>query len=110
MKPAAAKLAVELDKVALSDPLFPVVANVTGTLLTKAADIKESLVKQAASPVKWEDCVGAMKEFGADTFVEAGPGKTLCGFNKRIDRSLKSLNVEDVESLQKTLDYFKEVR
>ena len=110
MKPAAAKLAVELDKVTLSDAAFPVVANVTGTLLTKAADIKDSLVKQAASPVKWEDCVAAMKDFGADTFVEAGPGKTLCGFNKRIDRSLKSLNVEDVESLQKTLDYFKEVR
>ena len=110
MKPAAAKLAVELDKVTLSDAAFPVVANVTGTLLTKAADIKDSLVKQAASPVKWEDCVAAMKDFGADTFVEAGPGKTLCGFNKRIDRSLKSLNVEDVESLQITLDYFKEVR
>ena len=110
MKPAAAKLAVELDKVTISDPAFPVVANVTGTLLTKAADIKESLVKQAASPVKWEDCVAAMKEFGADTFVEAGPGKTLCGFNKRIDRSLTSMNVEDIESLQKTLDYFKEVR
>ena len=110
MKPAAAKLAVELDKVEIRDAKIPVVANVTGTIVTKAAEIKDSLVKQAASPVKWEDCVAAMKEFGADTFVEAGPGKTLCGFNKRIDRSLKSLNVEDVESLQKTLDYFKEVR
>ena len=110
MKPAAAKLAVELDKVEIRDAKIPVVANVTGTIVTKAAEIKDSLVKQAANPVKWEDCVAAMKEFGADTFVEAGPGKTLCGFNKRIDRSLKSLNVEDVESLQKTLDYFKEVR
>ena len=50
-----------------------------------------------------------MRDFGADTFVEAGPGKTLCGFNKRIDRSLKSLNVEDLTTLGKTLDYFKEV-
>ena len=110
MEPAAAKLAVELDKVEIRDAAFPVVANVTGGIVTKAAEIKENLVKQAASPVKWEDCVATMKEFGADTFVEAGPGKTLCGFNKRIDRSLKSLNVENVDSLQKTLDYFKEVR
>ena len=50
------------------------------------------------------------RPFGADTFVEAGPGKTLCGFNKRIDRSLKSMNVENLETLEKTLDYFKEVR
>ena len=47
---------------------------------------------------------------GADTFVEAGPGKTLCGFNKRIDRSLKSMNVENIETLEKTLDYLREVR
>ena len=40
----------------------------------------------------------------------AGPGKTLCGFNKRMDRSLKNLNVENIASLEKTLDYFKEVR
>ena len=110
MEPAAKKLAVELDKVEICDAKIPVVANVTGTIVTKAAEIKDSLVKQAANPVKWEDCVAAMKEFGADTFVEAGPGKTLCGFNKRIDRSLTSMNVEDIESLQKTLDYFKEVR
>ena len=51
-----------------------------------------------------------MSAFGADTFVEAGPGKTLCGFNRRIDKSLKSMNVENLETLQKTLDYFKEVR
>jgi len=110
MKPAADKLAVELDKVTIADAVIPVVANVTGTILTKASEIKASLVAQAASPVKWEDCVAAMKEFGADTYVEVGPGKVLNGFNKRIDKSLQNLNVENLESLQKTLDYFKEVR
>ena len=73
-------------------------------------EIKENLVKQADNPVKWIDCVKTMQEFGADTFVEAGPGKTLCGFNRRIDKAIQSLNVENMESLQKTLDYFKEVR
>lgn len=110
MKPAAEKLAVELDKITLSDARIPVVANVNAQVLTKAEDIKASLVAQAASPVLWEDCVAKMKEFGADVLLEAGPGKTLCGFNRRIDKSIKSLNVEDVESLEKSLDYFKEVR
>lgn len=110
MKPAAEKLAVELDKVTLSDAKIPVVANVNAQVLTKAEDIKASLVAQAASPVLWEDCVAKIKEFGADVLLEAGPGKTLCGFNRRIDKSIKSLNVEDVESLEKSLDYFKEVR
>lgn len=110
MKPAAEKLAAELDKVEIRDAKIPVVSNFTGKLETKADEIKANLVAQADNPVKWIDCVNMMKEFGADTFVEAGPGKTLCGFNRRIDRSLKSVNVENLETLQKTLDYFKEVR
>ena len=109
MKPAAEKLAVELDKVTISDAKIPVVANVSAEILTKAEDIKASLVAQAASPVLWEDCVARMKEFGADVLLEAGPGKTLCGFNRRIDKTITSLNVEDVASLEKSLDYFKEV-
>lgn len=110
MKPAAEKLAAELDKVAIHDAAFPVVSNFTGELETKAEEIKATLVAQADHPVRWIACVKTMQAFGADTFVEAGPGKTLCGFNRRIDRSLKSLNVENLESLQKTLDYLKEVR
>lgn len=103
MKPAAEKLAAELDKVELHDAKVPVVANVNGKLETKADEIKKALVAQAASPVLWEDCVAEMLKFGADTLVEAGPGKTLCGFNRRIDKSIKSLNVEDLASLEKTV-------
>lgn len=110
MKPAAEKLAAELDKVAIHDAAFPVVSNFTGELETKAEEIKANLVAQADHPVRWIACVKTMQAFGADTFVEAGPGKTLCGFNRRIDRSIRSLNVENLESLQKTLDYLKEVR
>lgn len=110
MKPAAEKLAAELAKVAIHDAAFPVVSNFTGELETKAEEIKANLVAQADHPVRWIACVKTMQAFGADTFVEAGPGKTLCGFNRRIDRSIKSLNVENLESLQKTLDYLKEVR
>ena len=110
MQPAAVKLAAELDKVEIRDAKIPVVSNYTGELETKAEEIKANLVAQADHPVKWIACVKAMQAFGADTFVEAGPGKTLCGFNKRIDRSLKSMNVENIETLEKTLDYLREVR
>lgn len=106
MAPAAKKLAAELDKVNFRDAEFPIAANVNGELETKAEDIKKNLIIQADHPVKWIACINTMKEFGADTFVEAGPGKTLCGFNKRIDRKVISLNVEDIDSLQKTMDHF----
>ena len=110
MEPAAKKLAAELDKVEIRDARFPVASNYTGRLETKKEEIKENLVLQAAHPVLWEDCVAAMRAFGAEAFVEAGPGKTLCGFNKRIDRKIKNMNVEDAASLEKTLDTWKEVR
>ncbi|MBR2216171.1 MAG: ACP S-malonyltransferase [Selenomonadaceae bacterium] len=110
MEPAAKKLAAELDKVTIRDAKFPVVANVNGQAETEAREIKKNLVEQAASPVKWIACVKTMMDMGADTYVEAGPGKTLAGFNKRIDRKLTSLNVENGDTLQKTLDYLREVR
>ena len=79
-------------------------------LWTHITEDQTNLVAQADHPVQWIQCVRTMQDFGADTFVEAGPGKTLCGFNKRIDRSLKSMNVENIETLEKTLDYLREVR
>ncbi|QNH54158.1 ACP S-malonyltransferase [Selenomonas timonae] len=107
MEPAAKKLAAELEKVTLHDAAFPVVSNYTGGLQQTAEEIKANLVAQADHPVRWIACVNTMRDFGADTYVECGPGKTLAGFNKRIDKTLKSLNVENVESLQKTLDTLK---
>lgn len=109
MKPAAEKLAAELDKVQIKDAAFPVVANVNGQVQQRAAEIKTNLIAQADSPVKWIDCVRTMAASGAKVFVEAGPGKTLGGFNKRIDKQLINLNAENMQSLQKTLDYLGEV-
>ena len=109
MRPAAEKLAIELEKLTLSDAAFPVVANVDGKRETGAAAIKKTLVAQADSPVKWIDCVQTMIDFGADVFLEAGPGKTLIGFNRRIDKKLTNLGADDVQTLQKSLDYLREV-
>lgn len=110
MKPAAAKLAEELDKVAVHNAQIPVVANINGKIEQNSEDIKQSLIKQAASPVLWIDCMQQMLAFGATAFVEAGPGKVLTGFTKKIAKGISTLNVEDCDSLEKTLDYFQEVR
>lgn len=110
MKPAAEKLASELNKIAVRNAVIPVVSNVSGKMITESSAIKESLIIQAASPVKWEDCIAEICNFGARLFVEAGPGKVLNGFNKKINKEITNFNVENNESLEKTLDYFKEVR
>lgn len=61
------------------------------------------MVKQVMSPVYWEDSVQKMIELGVDTFIEVGPGKTLSSFIKKIDRSVNTMNVENVKSFEKTL-------
>ena len=102
MEPAAVLLKEELDKIQVNDAQIPVVANVTGKILTNASDIKESLVTQAANPVLWEDCVAEMVNFGVTRFVEVGPGKVLTGFTKKINKEMELANVEDIPSLEKT--------
>lgn len=104
MKPAAIKLSAELDKISISNAKFPVAANFNGNLQNFADEIKSNLVAQADNPVKWIDCVNSMKNFGAEIFVECGPGKTLSNFNKRIDKKIKNFNAENCDSLKKTLD------
>jgi [acyl-carrier-protein] S-malonyltransferase len=110
LQPAAEKLAIELGKVEFHEPVIPVVANVTGKASTNKDGIKQLLVRQAANPVLGEDCVATVAKFGTTVSVEVGPGKVLTGFTKKIAPEIATLNVEDMESLQKTLDYFKEVR
>ena len=110
MKPAAERLKEVLDKIEFRDAKFPVFANVTAEPVVKAEEIRALLVKQAASPVKWEMSMHRMIKDGFDTFVEVGPGKVLTGFTRKIDRAMNALNVEDMASLEKTLASFKEVR
>ena len=109
MESAAEKLAAELDKVSIKDAKFPIAANVDGKLEQDSATIKRNLISQTAHPVKWIACVKTMRDFGVDTFIEVGPGKTLCGFNRRIDRNLSSCNVENIESLNQTLEQLKKL-
>jgi [acyl-carrier-protein] S-malonyltransferase len=103
MQPAQEALARVLAGITLNDPKIPVAANVTGRLVTAADVVRDALIRQVTGAVRWVDCVQALKAAGADLFIEAGPGKVLCGLLKQIDPELKSLNVEDAASLEKTL-------
>lgn len=101
LKDAGDKLIEVLKDVVVSDPQVPYVANVTGSYVTQASDIKELLSKQAYSSVRWQQSVEAMIKDGVDTFIEMGPGRTLSGFVKKIDRKLKVINIEKPADLDK---------
>ena len=103
MQPAQEEVERVLAGLTLSDPRIPVAANVTGSIVTTAAAARDALIHQVTGAVRWVDCMNALKQAGADLFIEVGPGKVLCGLLKQIDPALKSLNVEDAASLEKTL-------
>lgn len=104
LKPAGEKLAAELERITLNDIQIPVVVNVTAQCVTDKNQVKETLINQVSNSVLWENCVKTMVEQGVDTFVEIGPGKVLSGFVKKINKEAKVLNVENVESLNATLE------
>jgi [acyl-carrier-protein] S-malonyltransferase len=103
MQPAQEEVARVLAELKLSDPLVPVAANVSGALVTTAEAARDALIRQVTGAVRWVDCVRALANAGATTFVEVGPGKVLTGLMKQIDPGQKALNVEDGASLEKTL-------
>lgn len=104
LKPASVKLEEELRNIELNDIRVPILSNVNATFINSKEEVKPLLIKQAMSPVLWEDIILKMIESGVDTFIEIGPGRTLSGFVKKIDRKAVILNVEDVKSLNKTLE------
>lgn len=100
---AGEKLGEALAEVKLHEFTVPYVTNVTAQYVTETSEVKELLVKQVSSPVRWQQCVERMLADGVDTFIEIGPGKTLAGFMRKIDRKAKVLNVEKVEDLEKAV-------
>ena len=98
---AGEKLAKELEHVEIHDIQIPYIANVTADYVTDKADVKPLLEKQVSSSVKWQQTVERMIADGVDTFIEIGPGKTLSGFMRKINKEMKVYNVEKVEDLEK---------
>ena len=101
---AGKKLAEVLKTVTVQAPVTPYVTNVTAEYVTEEEAIKELLAKQVASSVLWQQSVERMIADGVDTFVEIGPGKTLTGFLRKIDCSVKGFSIEKPEDLEKVLE------
>ncbi len=102
MTDAATKLAVELDKVTFSEPAIAVVNNVDVAKEITSEAIKSALVKQLYSPVRWSETISQLSTDGIEKVVEVGPGKVLQGLNKRINKSIKSVSFNTLDSLQQT--------
>lgn len=109
LEPAGEQLREALKDIEVHPMTVPVVSNVTGKVIPSEDQVKELLVQQVSKSVLWEDCIRTMAEAGVDTFVEIGPGKVLGGFVKKIDKELRTFNVEDKASLDKTLGALKGV-
>ena len=110
MQPAAEKLAQVLHTIEIKEARIPVIANVHAQPVHTSAEIRESLVEQAAHPVLWEDSMHVLLTKGVDTMVEVGPGTVLSGFMKKIESGVHLEHVENVSSLEATLAYFEEAQ
>ncbi|MDA0146352.1 ACP S-malonyltransferase [Vibrio sp. RW] len=100
MKPAADKLAVALEALEFNAPALPVINNVDVIAETDPAKIKDALVRQLYSPVRWTEGVQAMNEQGVEKLLELGPGKVLTGLTKRIVKTMTAAAVNDTASLE----------
>ncbi len=107
MQPAALALKAYLETVNMRTPAFAVINNVDVSLQTEPATIKDALVRQAASPVRWVETINRMAAMGVTHVVECGPGKVLAGLTKRINPNLQGFALADRASLEQTLSAVK---
>jgi [acyl-carrier-protein] S-malonyltransferase len=108
MKPAANQLNEVLAELDFKDATTPIIANVTANSVKKQDEIKDLLVKQLYSPVRWEESVKTMIDNGVTTFIEIGPGKVLSGLVKKINRSANVFSISDLGSMALTVEKLKE--
>lgn len=103
LKGAGEKLAGVLVDVELKEFSMPYVTNVTADYVTDISEIKELLGRQVYSSVRWQQSVERMIADGVDTFIEIGPGRTLTGFLKKINKNVTGLHIEKVEELEEVV-------
>ncbi|KJS81227.1 MAG: hypothetical protein JM58_17455 [Peptococcaceae bacterium BICA1-8] len=103
LKQTGIRLQAAIDTIEIKDTTIPLIANISATAVTASEGIKEGLIKQVSGSVKWEQSVREMINKGVTTFVEIGAGKVLTGLIKKIDKNVKTFNIEDSLSLQDTL-------
>lgn len=100
MKPAAEKLAADLEALAFNAPKSSLINNVDVAMETDASSIKDALVRQLYSPVRWTETIQELAKLGITQTYEFGPGKVLSGLVKRIDRSISCASVNDAASIE----------
>lgn len=103
MEDAGRRFEDALKEIEIKDARVPFVNNVEARFVSNADEIRKSLVRQLSQSVLWEDCIKTISLSGISTFMEVGPGKVLSGLIKRIDSSARIFNVENMESLNKTV-------
>jgi [acyl-carrier-protein] S-malonyltransferase len=103
MRPAGEKLQGYLEKVALAAPAMPLINNVDVGVVDEPAKIRDALVRQAASPVRWVETIRRMRDMGVTHVMECGPGKVLAGMTRRIDAEMQSFALADRTSLELAL-------
>ncbi|MCY4059937.1 MAG: ACP S-malonyltransferase [Gammaproteobacteria bacterium] len=104
MAPASEPLAELLSNADIRDPVIPVVQNYSAVAATDRATIRDNLLRQLVSPVRWSASVGTMSRAGTDVFVECGPGSVLAGLARRIDRSLAVHGIGTLDGLESALE------
>jgi [acyl-carrier-protein] S-malonyltransferase len=103
MKDAAVQLAKALESIVFNTPKIMVVNNVDVSIESSGDVIKEALIKQLYSPVRWSETISKLSNDGIEHVIEIGPGKVLQGLNKRIDKTLKSVSINNEASLEQAL-------
>ncbi|MBP1968136.1 [acyl-carrier-protein] S-malonyltransferase [Virgibacillus natechei] len=108
MKSANNDFASYLNSVDIKTASIPVYANVSATPVTESDEIKDLLIKQLYSPVRFEESIRYMIDRGVDAFVEVGNGKVLSGLVKKIDRSIPTFAVQDIDSMNDFISWYRE--
>lgn len=104
LKGAGEQLKEALDEVSINEIKVPYIANVNADYVKNSDEVKDLLIKQVSSSVRWTQTMELMIADGIDEFVEIGPGRTLTGFIKKMDRSLKTVNIDTLEDFEKYIE------
>ncbi|WP_062231704.1 ACP S-malonyltransferase [Fictibacillus sp. FJAT-27399] len=107
MEPAAEKMQDVLGSITIQDAEIPVLANVSAKPVTDAGEIKEKLVLQIYSPVRWEETINELMALGVDTFIEIGPGKVLSGLVKKVNRRANVIAISDEATINAAAEKLK---
>ncbi|MFE8071546.1 ACP S-malonyltransferase [Marinobacteraceae bacterium S3BR75-40.1] len=104
MRDAAEELRKELEGMSFNDAVIPVVQNVSASSVTDKDALRDNLVQQLYSPVRWSESIQALSRYGVTHLVECGPGKVLSGLVKRIDRSMTCFGIETPEAMKAAIE------